>query len=220
MPEYTFSALKNQPTIWSNGNYRDALPMVISPLQRRLLKNSIDTIQYAQFPANGYQMLEGMEFSRLFSGRLYCNISALQWAYYDCLGSLANGFNDFWGGQQPQIEIDDPAPYAGEVGRERQHRSMGMMNLVMEAAVDAPRIFAEVSRSARAVIGTGFAHLADAEFDDKYIELGSIVRIYCEKFTFLAGVGTTPILLLLQKLYEYFGPRATEVLNGLMVGGQ
>ncbi|MDD2497290.1 MAG: PEP/pyruvate-binding domain-containing protein, partial [Desulfitobacteriaceae bacterium] len=34
LPEYTFSALKNKPTIWSNGNYRDALPMVISPLQR------------------------------------------------------------------------------------------------------------------------------------------------------------------------------------------
>ena len=220
LPEYTFAALKNHLTIWSNGNYRDALPMVISPLQRRLLKNSIDTIQHAQFPANGYQMLEGMEFSRLYSGRLYCNISALQWVYYDCLGSLPDGFNDFWGGHQPQLEIDDPDPYAGEVGRERQNRSMGMMNLVMKAAADAPLIFAEVSRSARAVIGTGLALLADVEFDDKYNELGNIIRKYCEQFTFLAGVGTTPLLLLLQKLYEYFGPRATEVLNGLMVGGQ
>ncbi len=220
LPEYTFAALKNQPTIWSNGNYRDALPMVISPLHRRLLKNSIDTIQYAQFLANGYQMLEGIEFSRLFGGRLYCNISALQWAYYDCLGSLPAGFNDFWGGHQPQLEIDDPDPYAGEAGRERQNRSMGMMNLVMKAAADAPQIFAEVPCSARAVIGTGLARLADVEFDDKYNELGSIIRRYCEQFTFLAGVGTTPILLLLQKLYKYFGPRATEVLNGLMVGGQ
>ncbi len=220
LPEYTFTALKNQPAIWSNGNYRDAAPMVVSPLQRRLLKNSIDTIQYTQFPANGYQMPEGIEFSRYFNGRLYCNISALQWAYYDCLGSLPDGFNDFWGGHQPQIEIDDPDPYAGEVGLARQNRGMNMMNLVAETSVDAPRIFAEVPRSARAVTGTGFAHLPDSEFDGKYIELGSIMRTYCEKFTFLAGVGSMPILSLLQNLYKYFGSRANEALNGLMVGGQ
>ncbi len=220
LPEYTFAALKNQPAIWSNGNYRDAAPMVISPLQRRFLKNMIDTIQYAQFPANGYQMLEGFEFSRYFNGRLYCNMSALQWAYYDCLGTLPDFFNDFWGGHQPQLAIDDPEPYAGEVGRERQRRGMNMMNLVMEAAADAPRIFAEVPRSAKAVTGIGFDELADSEFDNKYIELGRIVKTYCEKFTFLAAVGTMPVMNLLQKLYEYFGARATVVLNGLMVGGQ
>ena len=220
LPEYTFTALKNQPAIWSNGNYRDALPMVISPLQRRLLKALIDTIQYAQFPANGYQIPEGFEFSRFFKGRLYCNISTLQWAYYDGLGSLPYGFNDFWGGHQPQIEIDDPDPYAGEIGQERQKRSMGMMNLVREAAGDAPCIFDEVSRSAKAITGIGFAHLSDSEFYNKYIELGSILRTYCEKFTFLAGVGTMPVLLLLQKLYQYFDSRAFKVLNGLMVGAQ
>ncbi len=220
LPEYTFAALKNQPVIWSNGNYRDAAPMVVSPLQRRLLKNTIDTIQYTQFPAIGYRMPEGFEFSRYFNGRLYCNISALQWAYYDCHGSMPDFFNDFWGGHQPQLKIDDPDPYAGEAGRERQQRGMNMMKLVMEASADAPRIFAEVPRSAQAVTGTGFAGLPDSEFEDKYIELGNILKRYCERFTFLAAVGTMPVMTLLQKLYEYFGSRATVVLNGLMVGGQ
>ncbi|MEN6324882.1 MAG: PEP/pyruvate-binding domain-containing protein [Syntrophomonas sp.] len=220
LPEYTFAALQNQTTTWSNGNYRDAAPMVVSPLQRRFLKHIIDTIQYTQFPANGYQIPEGFEFSRYFNGRLYCNMSALQWAYYDCLGSLPDFFNDFWGGHQPQLAIDDPDPYAGEAGRERQQRGMNMMNLVMEAAKDAPRIFAEVPRSAQAVTGTGFDELPDSEFNNKYTELGRIVRTYCEKFPFLAAVGTMPVMSLLQKLYEYFGTRAIEVLNGLMVGGQ
>ncbi len=220
LPEYTFAALKNQPTIWSNGNYRDAAPMVVSPLQRRLLKNTIDTIQYTQFPAIGYRMPEGFEFSRYFNGRLYCNISALQWAYYDCHGSMPDFFNDFWGGHQPQLKIDDPDPYAGEVGRERQSRGMGMMKLVMEAAAEAPRIFAEVPRSAQVITVTGFAGLPESEFDDKYIELGNILKKYCERFTFLAAVGTMPLITLLQNLYEYFGARATVVLNGLMVGGQ
>ncbi len=220
LAEYTFTALKNQPTIWSNGNYRDAAPMVVSPLQRSLLKKMIDTIQYAQFPANGYQIPAGFEFSRYFNGRLYCNMSALQWAYYDCLGTLPDFFNDFWGGHQPQLAIDDPDPYAGEVGRERQKRGMNMMNLIMEAAVDAPRIFAEVPRSAQAVTGTGFDELPDSEFENRYVELGRIIKNYCEKFTFLAAVGTMPVMSLLQKLYEYFGARATVVLNGLMVGGQ
>ena len=68
----TFSSLQNQPDIWSNGNYRDALPMVLSPLSRHLLIDIINEIILASFEDTGYQLPIGLQLSRLFKGRLYC----------------------------------------------------------------------------------------------------------------------------------------------------
>jgi pyruvate,water dikinase len=220
LPRYIFDALKNKTRIWSNGNYRDAVPMVISPLHRRVMKNIIDTIQYTSFSEPGYRIPEGFQFSRLLKGRLYCNVSALQWAYYDSTGMLPKDFNPFWGGHQPEIEIEDTDPYIGEVGLERQSRAMKGVSLIMEAAANTSGTFAEVSRSVKSLIGTGFEQTPDSGFIDKYNELGRIVKAYCEKFTFLSGVGTWPLMLLLQKLAGYLGPRVMIVLNGLMVGGE
>jgi len=154
LPCYTFDALKNKVQIWSNGNYRDAVPMVISPLQRRVMKDSIDTIQYTSLSEPGYPVPEGFQFSRLVKGRLYCNVSALQWAYYDCSGMLSKDFNPGWGGHQPVIEIEDTDPYKGEIGLERQRRGMKGASLIMEAAANASGTFAEVARSVESLTGS------------------------------------------------------------------
>ncbi len=220
LTEYTFEALKNKALIWSNGNYRDAVPMVISPLHRRVMKHIIDTIQYTTFSEPGYRIPDGFQFSRLIKGRLYCNVSALQWAYYDSTGMLPKDFNPFWGGHQPEIEIKDTDPYSGEVGLERQGRAMKGVSLIMEAAANTSRTFAGVARSVESLIGTGFERTPDSGFIDKYNELGRIMKAYSEKFAFLSGAGNWPLMLLLQKLSGYLGPRVMVVLNGLMVGGE
>ncbi len=113
MPRKTFPALQNRSDVWSNGNYRDAVPMVQSPLNRRLMKSIIDNIHYKSFTVLDYQLPVGIQFSRFFKGRLYCNLSAYQWALYDCMGSRPDGFNMFWGGHQPSIDIGDLKPRKG-----------------------------------------------------------------------------------------------------------
>ena len=110
LPRKTFPALQNQPDIWSNGNYRDAVPMVQSPLNRRLMKNIIDIIHYMSFTGLGYHLPVGIQFSRFYNGRLYCNLPAYQWGVYDSMGSRPEGFNVFWGGHQPTIDIGDTNP--------------------------------------------------------------------------------------------------------------
>jgi pyruvate,water dikinase len=220
LPTYTFEALKNKTQVWSNGNYRDAVPMVISPIHRRVMKNIIDTIQYTSFSEPGYHIPEGFQFSRFFKGRLYCNMSALQWAHNDSTGMLPKDFNPFWGGHQPEIEIADTDPFKGEIGLERQQRAMKGVSLMMEAAAEASGTFAEIARFIESLIGTGFERISDRSFIDKFNELGRIIKSYCEKYSFLSGVGTWKMMVLLQKLSGYLGPRIMIVLNGLMVGGE
>ncbi len=220
LPSYTFEELKNRTQVWSNGNYRDAVPMVISPLHRRVMKNIIDTIQYTSFSESGYRIPEGFQFSRFFKGRLYCNMSALQWAHNDSTGMLPQNFNPFWGGHQPEIEIADNDPFKGEIGLERQQRALKGISLMREAAAEASGTFAAVNRSIESLIGSGFDRISDRCFIDKYNELGLIIKSYCEKYSFLSGVGTWKMMLLLQKLTGYLGPGIMIVLNGLMVGGK
>lgn len=55
LPRRTFPALQNQPDIWSNGNYRDAVPMVLSPIFRRFMQDTINAILTASFEETGYR---------------------------------------------------------------------------------------------------------------------------------------------------------------------
>lgn len=134
LPRRTFAALKNQPDIWSNGNYRDAVPMVLSPLIRRLTITTIDKILKSNYSEIGYSLPDGLQFSRFFNGRLYCNLSALQWAMYDAMGALPREFNIGWGGHQPEIELKDPKPYKGLRGMKRLWRGIKSVILINRAA--------------------------------------------------------------------------------------
>ena len=172
LPRKTFAALTNQPDIWSNGNYRDAVPMVLSPFNRRLAINTIDAILKANFFEIGYQLPEGLQFSRFFNGRLYCNLSALQWAMFDAMGVLPSGFNMGFGGHQPEIELKDPEPFTGLNGLKRSERGINYAYLVNQAAEKAQRTQERVLRSVESLTEKGFSSLQDLDFIRLYNELG------------------------------------------------
>ncbi len=216
----TFAALKNQPDIWSNGNYRDAVPMVLSPLMRGLEINTIDTIIKYSYTETGYRLPEGIQFSRFFNGRLYCNLSALQWAWFDSMGALPRDINIFWGGHQPEIEIKDPKPYRGLTGLKRLWRGTKSFSLTNKATKNAPKIHTRVSRSVEGLTEKGFSHLQDRDFIHLYDELGRITSEFTREFSFLSGAGTVPVMPLLRILTKYFPDRAFMILNALMVGGE
>jgi len=219
LPVYTFEGLKGKQEFWSNGNYREACPMVLCPLQRRVMKNSVDIIQYTSLSQLSYPIPEGFQFARYFNGRMYCNMSALQWSYWDCSGMLPENFTPMWGGHQPAVEIEPGDPYQGEVGQARQQRAMKGFVLTEQAAREAPDIFAGVIESAEAIAGRVSADTPDFEFISIFEDTGTMVSNYSNKFNFLAGVGSIPMVMLMQQLYPYLGGQNMFVINGLMVGG-
>ncbi|EHQ89643.1 PEP/pyruvate-binding domain-containing protein [Desulfosporosinus youngiae] len=219
LPRSTFAALKNQTDIWSNGNYRDALPMVLSPLIRRLTIATIDKILKSNYTEIGYTLPEGLQFSRFFNGRLYCNLSALQWAMYDAMGALPRAFNIGWGGHQPEIELEDPKPYKGLRGLKRLWRGMRGVILINRAVKKAPETHARVLNSFESLTEKGFSHLQDKDLIQWYDELSKIAMEFTGKFSFLSGAASLPVGGLMKILSKYFGERAPMLLNALMVGG-
>lgn len=214
MQRKTFPALEEQNDIWSNGNYRDSVPMVQSPLNRRLMKNIIDIIHHMSFTRLGYQLPVGIQFSKFYNGRLYCNLSAYQWSVYDSMGGRPDGFNDFWGGHQPAINIGNLKPEPGF-----EERAMKFGELVNQARQNAPNIWEWVSTSVGKITGNGFEHWKDQDFIDGYDELGQIAGTFAKEFNFLAAVGSMPVFLLIQTLNKYFEGRELMMLNALMIGG-
>ncbi|AFQ45371.1 PEP/pyruvate-binding domain-containing protein [Desulfosporosinus meridiei] len=219
LPRRTFAALKNQPDIWSNGNYRDAVPMVLSPLIRRLTITTIDKILKSNYSEIGYSLPDGLQFSRFFNGRLYCNLSALQWAMYDAMGALPREFNIGWGGHQPEIELKDPKPYKGLRGMKRLWRGIKSVILINRAAKKAPEIHARFLDAFESLTQKGFSHLQDKDLIQRYNELNKISIEFTGQFSFLSGAASIPIGGLMKILSKYFGERAPMVLNALMVGG-
>lgn len=214
LPRKTFPVLKNQPDIWSNGNYRDAVPMVQSPLNRRLMKNIIDTIHYTSFTRLDYQLPDGIQFSRFYNGRLYCNLPAYQWGMYDSMGSRPEGFNVFWGGHQPTIDIGDLKPQPGF-----ENRAMEFGALVNQARQNSAKIWEQVSTSVRKITEKRLEHWTDQDFITRYDELGRITGALANEFNSLAAVGSMPVVFLLETLNKYFEGRELMMLNALMVGG-
>jgi len=105
VPKYTYPKLKGQPEIWSNANIRDALPMVLSTLGQRLIKIMADPILRSTFKAINYPSLPGLKYTRVYRGRGYFNLSAIQWEYFDALGITPKETNEAIGGHQPEIQI-------------------------------------------------------------------------------------------------------------------
>lgn len=219
LPDCTFEAIKNQPAVWSNANYRDAVPMVISPLHRQILKNIIDTIWLSTFSNPGCPLPDGIQFSRFFNGRLYCNMSAVYWAHYDCNGTLPRDLTFFWGGHQPEIEIDDLNPWAGEAGLRRQKTGMRTLTLINDTAAKVTDIFSGVTAAVENLAGKGFKALSDQALMDNFEALGKILKSYCEKYPWLSGAGGMPLAILMQNLMGVLGPKTPTVINGLMAGG-
>lgn len=220
LPDYSLKKASHQHAVWSNGNFRDAVPMVLSPLHRRMMKGIIDLIQFTTFAKPGYPMPDGFQFSRFFNGRLYCNMSDLFWAYYDCYGMAPGQFTPMWGGHQQVPAIHDSDPSQETAALRRQQLSEQTMALVAEAAAGASKTFSEVAAAMENLTGEGFRNSPDFGLISKFEALGEIAKSYSEKYCFVSSAGIAPVFMLMQYLSARAGDRTASVVNGLMSGGE
>ncbi|HUW65223.1 MAG TPA: PEP/pyruvate-binding domain-containing protein, partial [Spirochaetia bacterium] len=127
LPRYTVPALRNQPDIWSNANFRDVIPMVQSTLGWSLIRIALEDMLFAVFRATGYRVPGGLRGVRLFGGRAYMNLSLQQWLFYDSFGFSPRMTNEAIGGHQPEIDINELRTGLGV----RLARSLRYFKLIM-----------------------------------------------------------------------------------------
>jgi pyruvate,water dikinase len=214
-PRYTYAALQHQPAYWTRGNTCEVVPDPLSAIDwsnSRKLVNGLLTQGYA---LAGYPGLPGAQRAGLFGGRLYLELSLLQWECFDALGVPPKAVNALVGGQQPEIAL--PAQTMGNriarwlrLGRyalrspARRRKGMRAVERAMaEAALwrkqplpeDAAALHAELLRRFRA--GRGAVDLF-----------------------FLQGSGGAGLSMLVEQLDKCFPGEGHALAAALLAGGE
>ncbi|UCF31910.1 MAG: pyruvate, phosphate dikinase [bacterium] len=215
VPRYTYPALRNQRTIWSNANFRDTLPMVISPLAWSNMADALDTVLQSVMAASGYPTLPGISRKRLFEGRGYFNVSVIQWENYDSFASPPQRVNTLLGGHHPAIRLPEREPITRLLGRVRRNIAYGKAAKRVRRTVDAE--FRRLSACAESDRKRDLSALSDRQVLALWSEMEETYRSAPDVQFALVGSAASYMMLILL-LDRFFKGRGEALVNALLAG--
>lgn len=215
LPPPAFPATAGQPVFWSNANLRDVMPGVQSALGWSFLHSGIDILLTAPLAAAGWPHGHGMTWARLFQGRAYFNLSAMQWAFYDSLGMAPGEFNQVLGGHQPEIEL--PAPGLADKVR----RGVAKLRTVLKTQrimKEAPADFARLWAWSEAAEAAGYGGWSKQQILQQMLAIKEQMEGFLPRFNLINGAAGALHQELIKLLAPQFGHRATRLVNALLTG--
>jgi pyruvate,water dikinase len=215
LPAPTFAPVADQPVCWSNANLRDVMPGVVSELNWSFVRAGMDTLLAAPLRAGAYDYEGGMTWVRLFEGRAYFNISAMQWAYYDALGMTPREFNQVLGGHQPELDL--PPSTLAQRGA-RSLRRLRMIAATLATLRQAPAIFERWRAWADEAERQPYDTWSDRQLLDQSLKMKAVMEEYMPQFQLInSGAGGTHSELI-KVLTPLFGDRAPGLVNAMLAG--
>ncbi|AET67458.1 phosphoenolpyruvate synthase/pyruvate phosphate dikinase [Desulfosporosinus orientis DSM 765] len=211
---YTYPILKDQPDIWSNGNFKDTCPMVFSAFLHRPMISAINNLLAVVPKELGYPALEGRQYCRFFAGRIYLNIALLQWEYYDILGFSPAETNAQVGGHQEEIQVPRLT------GRQRLATTVNklkMFRLMLRVRKDAQQLFRGVRQWGKELLEKDLLALNDREMVKALITINTEV----EPFVKIGLLNSNAVMLMdtvVNALKRDYGEKAWAIANSLLVG--
>ncbi|WP_062788587.1 PEP/pyruvate-binding domain-containing protein [Aquitalea pelogenes] len=112
----SYPGLTGQGTMWSNGNTRDVVPDVMDAFDWGPARQMVNLMLEQGWHRAGYRLLPGAQRVALIQGRLYLNVSLLQWEGYDALGIQPTLLNRMMGGHHSDIVVP-PATFRQKLRR-------------------------------------------------------------------------------------------------------
>ena len=103
----TYPELRSQADIWTRGNTKEVVPDPLSPIDWGASRRLVNAILKEGFQLAGLKLQPGAQRAGLFHGRLYINISLLQWEGYASVGVKPEAMNRLFGGHQPTIQLPE-----------------------------------------------------------------------------------------------------------------
>jgi phosphohistidine swiveling domain-containing protein len=102
---FTYPQLRSQKLIWTNGNTKEIFPFPMKASELEPMLCAINEMLTLAPRLLGIQVLEGLQRARLFDGRLYLNVSAIQWELFQHFDLRPDDVNFIFGGHQPAITL-------------------------------------------------------------------------------------------------------------------
>jgi pyruvate,water dikinase len=214
-PHYTYPALQTQPTYWTRGNTCEVVPEPLSPIDWCNARRLVNELLTQGYILAGYPLLPGSQRAGLFHGRLYLQLSLLQWEVFDALGVIPKLTNALIGGRQPEITLPPASPVDGFARLRRAVRYMlrspaqrrrgqrAVERAMSEAAQWRKQPLPEDAAGLRAEILRHF-HVARTAVD----------------LFFLQGSGGGSLAMLVEQLDKCFPSEGYALATALLAGGE
>lgn len=215
LPPPTFPAIADQPVVWSNANLKDVLPGVQSAMGWSFARTNIDRLLRTPLRQAGYPYAGGMTWIRLFEGRAYFNLSAMQWAFYDAFNVRPDEFNRIIGGHQPEITL--PPRRLGQ----RLRQALGRARLVSSTVASlqtSGRLYLKYTLWAEKAEGLDYDRMTPAEWLACCVENQRVAESFMPIFQSSNGAAGGIHDELIKALTPAFGDRATGLVNAMLAG--
>jgi pyruvate,water dikinase len=106
---------------------------------------------------------EGVELVRRFKGRVYFDLTLMQWTFFDALGVLPEVVTRSIGGHQPIIEVPPGDPFKGPEGRRRLSALLRLLRALWSFERKNARVFHRHVAEMRSLANTDFSSKASAD---------------------------------------------------------
>lgn len=215
LPRYTFPGIQDQPEIWSNSNVKDTVPIVSSTLNYSLTWIA-NTFLTAFFTRMGYQVLEGLNFLRLFQGRNYLNMAAFQWCFYDSVGVLPADLNKSLGGHEPEIKINEKRTLSKTI--KRKLTMLKLVRIMAKTKKEAESSFSRVCEQTKSMFDRDSRKFSTNDFLQLFRQIAETAADYAPVVMIIASSGSLPNLMLVKLLDRYFPGKGNALTNALLAG--
>ena len=214
LAHYTYPALKSQPDIWSNGNFKDSCPMVFSSFLYRPMIAAANYLLAVAPKEIGYPALEGRQYCRFFGGRMYLNIALLQWEFFNMLGLSPAEVNAQLGGHQQEIQVPSQ-PF--KLRLKTITNKLKMFRVMMRVQKEAPQLFQDVRRLGKEWQENKLSDLSDSEMAKSLITSNTELDPFA-KIGLLNNNAAILMDMVVKALNKDFGDKASAMANRLLVG--
>jgi len=217
LPRYTTDVLSDQPDIWSNSNFRDALPMVVPVVQRDANVYLVNKTILASFNEFGLKIKPGLSIGKLIGGRLYFNTGLYQRLIYNSVGMQPEDFNLFSGGHQPNIKVPSHSPFSGIAGVKRIIRMIKYAGSISREYKQQHQLYTKIDKFVVDFKQTKLANLTNQEFLNLLRSTEQCLLDFMDRYMLLcAGIG--PFGMAIKSLKKVFGDEAIGVVSALATG--
>ena len=215
MARNTYPAIAHQPTIWSNGNTRDVMPLPLSAIDWCNARRLVNQLLEAGYRHAAYPLLPGAQRAGFFHGRLYLNLSLLMWEAWHGFGVSPKIINEMAGGHQPEIVVP-PDRLADRLRRlpffiRFAKSTLPVRKHAGEAAAKARKLAEQWKHDAL----PGDAHACH----DALLERTRIVRGQKE-LSLMQGSGGASLSMLVEALEKHLPGEAYTMAAALLAGGE
>ncbi|AGK99816.1 PEP/pyruvate-binding domain-containing protein [Desulfoscipio gibsoniae] len=218
LPRYTYPELKGQPDYWSNANTKDALPMVLSTLTRKVVAGLIGGIVSAPFRAVGYPILPGLKYMRVYQGRVYMNMSLMQWEYFDAFGFTPAEINEIAGGHTPEIQIPPGKKDDKRAVRRRNWYKVKLMLAISKFQRKAKQEFAKTRKQAVKWFNCDLSSTSEGALLEELEKNNRLAVAYTNIPGMMNISSGFPLKMLTDTLEKSFPGKGSALANDILTG--